>query len=212
MDILYYIAFLILAYLLGAIPSAVWIGRILYGLDVRDHGSGNSGTTNSLRVLGAKAGILVLLIDVLKGVAAVSLSHLFPNIGQFHIGLIEFQSILGLMALMGHIYPVCAGFRGGKGVATLLGVILTMHLYTALLTVGLFIIVLTLFKYVSLSSIISAIAFPFLLIYVFHFDSLSIIIFAFSVPLIVILTHHNNIQRLFKNEESRISVWKKQIA
>src|SRR5687768_13215686 len=122
---------LLFAYLLGSIPSAVWIGKRFYGIDVREFGSGNAGATNTFRVLGKKAGIPVLLIDIFKGWLAVQLAYL----SSYRIDSVEFvnlELVLGIAALIGHIFPVYVGFRGGKGIATLLGVVIGVHPYAAL--------------------------------------------------------------------------------
>ena len=122
-----YIIFGIIAYLLGSIPTAVWVGRAKYGIDVREHGSKNAGATNTFRVLGKKAGITVLSIDVLKGFTASFLPYLF-NVGEWQSErLITVQILASILAVVGHVFPVFVGFRGGKGVATSLGVIIGLH-------------------------------------------------------------------------------------
>src|SRR5436190_3997200 len=113
---------LVAAYILGSIPSAVWIGKIFYGIDVREYGSGNAGATNTFRVLGKKAGIPVLAIDVLKGFSAVSLAYFQSEWVPATNAFVIFQLTLAVFAVLGHVFPVFAGFRGGKGVATLLGI------------------------------------------------------------------------------------------
>src|ERR1700758_1405708 len=146
---------LVLAYLLGSIPTAVWIGRVFYDIDVREYGSGNAGATNTFRVLGKKAGIPVMLIDILKGFTATNLAY-FIGIsitGGPHSNLINYQLALGIAAVMGHLFPVFAGFRGGKGIATLFGMVLAVNLSAALLCVAAFIVILLITRYVSLSSI-----------------------------------------------------------
>src|SRR6478735_1084996 len=152
----YSIAALILAYLCGSIPTAVWIGRAFYGIDVREYGSGNAGATNTFRVLGKKAGIPVMLLDILKGWTATNLAYVVgvSTTGAFHsIAFTNLQLALGVAAVMGHLFPVFAGFRGGKGIATLFGMILAINLPAALLCVLVFVTVLLVTKYVSLSSI-----------------------------------------------------------
>src|SRR5579863_9010419 len=150
------VTMLIAAYLFGSIPTAVWIGRAFYGIDVREYGSGNAGATNTFRVLGKKAGIPVMLIDILKGYTA---THFLSKIigvsitGGHHAHLINYQLALGIAAVMGHLFPVFAGFRGGKGIATLFGMVLAVNLPAGLLCVIMFIIVLLITRYVSLSSI-----------------------------------------------------------
>src|SRR5476649_2955316 len=152
----YSITALILAYLCGSIPTAVWIGQAFYGVDVREYGSGNAGATNTFRVLGKRAGIPVMLIDIAKGFTA---THFLPKIigvsitGGHHALLINYELALGIAAVMGHLFPVFAGFRGGKGIATLFGMVLAVNLHAALLAIAVFIVVLLITKYVSLSSI-----------------------------------------------------------
>ena len=149
---------LVLAYLFGSIPTAVWIGMAFYGVDVREYGSGNAGATNTFRVLGKKAGIPVMLIDILKGFTATKLV-VFIGIsttgGPHSVSYINLELALGIVAVMGHLFPIFAGFRGGKGIATLFGMVLAIHLQAALLCVVVFIIVLLITRYVSLSSIVA---------------------------------------------------------
>src|SRR6218665_2353882 len=144
------IILLVLAYLIGSIPTAVWVSKRIYGLDIREHGSGNAGATNTFRVLGKKAGIWVMIVDMLKGFAAVKLSYLSAHApGSEQI--VNLQVGLGLCAVVGHIFPIWAGFRGGKGIATLFGMILAIQYYVAFSLVGVFVAMLFLTNYVSLS-------------------------------------------------------------
>lgn len=205
---------LILAYLLGSIASAVWIGQIFYGTDVREYGSGNSGATNAFRVLGKKAGIAVLLIDSSKGwlsvnlailLHAVGISHLLPGTGPF----VDFQLALGIAALLGHIFPVYVGFRGGKGIATLLGIILAVHPQAALASIAVFIVVLLITRYVSLSSMVAATAFPVVVILVFETAVSSLVIFSLIIAILVLITHQKNIERLLRKEESKANLFGK---
>ena len=205
---------LVLAYLLGSIASAVWIGQIFYGTDVREYGSGNSGSTNAFRVLGKKAGIAVLLIDSAKGWLSVNLvtllhtleiTHLLPGTGPF----IDFQLALGIAALLGHIFPVYVGFRGGKGIATLLGIILAVHTGAALASIGVFIVVLLITRYVSLSSMVAATAFPVVVILVFETTISSLVIFSLVIAILVLITHQKNIERLLRKEESKANLFGK---
>src|SRR4051812_41398356 len=154
---------LVLAYLLGSIPTAVWIGRAFYNIDVREYGSGNAGATNTFRVLGKKAGIPVMLLDILKGWTATNLAYFigFSTTGAINsIAYTNYALALGVAAVMGHLFPIFAGFRGGKGVATLFGMILAIHFHAALLCVVVFVVVLLITKYVSLSSIAAAFTYP----------------------------------------------------
>lgn len=196
------------AYLLGSVPTAVWIGKAFYGIDVREYGSGNAGATNTFRVLGKKAGIPVLLIDILKGWASVNLSYLSSKYVPGSEEFINFQLALSIGALVGHIFPVFAGFRGGKGIATLLGIGISIHPYAALLCMSIFVVFLLLSSYVSLSSIIAGVSFPFIVAFMFKNEVLSLNIFAISVGVMVIITHQKNIERLLKGKETKVKLFK----
>jgi len=211
MDILIIIAFLLAAYLLGAIPTAVWVGKSFYGIDVRQHGSGNAGATNTFRVLGKKPGAFVMLVDILKGWAATSLAGFLVMLEVISPEkLILFKIIMGILAVIGHIFPVYVGFKGGKGVATLMGMVLAIQPVAALICLGIFIVVLLISKYVSLGSMLAALAFPLLLLFPrFHPDEPLLIVFGFILSLLVILTHKKNINRLLQGQESKIYILKK---
>ncbi|HET8964393.1 MAG TPA: glycerol-3-phosphate 1-O-acyltransferase PlsY [Chitinophagales bacterium] len=202
------ILLLISAYLLGSIPTAVWIGKYFYKIDVREYGSGNAGATNTFRVLGKKAGIPVLLIDVLKGFAAVCLAYL-SNYAKSSNQLINLQLVLGIASLVGHIFPIFASFRGGKGIATLLGIILAVHPYAAFISIGIFILVLFTSRYVSLSSMIAALCFPVIVIGIFKPTAPSLVIFSILIAIMVLITHQKNIERLLRKEESKAKLIKK---
>jgi len=196
--------FLLLAYLTGAIPSSVWIGQRFYGLDVREHGSGNAGATNTFRVIGKKAGVLVLLLDILKGwFATTVLSNLAGNQS------IDYMLALGLVAVLGHIFPIYIGFRGGKGIASLLGVIIAIHPMASVFSILVFISTLIVSRFVSLSSILAACSFPILIIAHFQSTNKSLVIFSLMVAVLVIFTHKKNIERLFNQEESKVVLAKK---
>ena len=196
------VALLLIAYMLGSIPTAVWLGRALFNLDVRDYGSGNSGATNSFRVLGTWPGLAVLLMDALKGFAAVKLAFLLPRFA----GEIDMMVLLGLCAVIGHIFPLWAGFRGGKGIATLLGMIIAIHTGAALMAIATFTLFFFSFRIVSLSSMLAALSFPLWLIFRYKEDSTLLVIFSFALAFLVILTHQKNIERLLNGEERRIRV------
>jgi acyl phosphate:glycerol-3-phosphate acyltransferase len=200
---------LTIAYLVGSIPTAVWIGKIFYRIDVREYGSGNAGATNTFRVLGKKAGIPVLIIDVLKGWGSVKLAYFVESYLPGSEAFINFQLALAIAALVGHIFPIYVGFRGGKGIATLLGIGISIHIYAALICITIFIILLIITRYVSLSSIISGIAFPFIIFFLFKNTVPSLNIFAVSVAVMVVVTHQKNIERLLKGEESKTYLFKK---
>ena len=191
-------------YLLGSIPTAVWIGKAFYGKDVRLEGSGNAGATNTIRVLGLSAGIPVLLIDVLKGFIAILLIE--PILGLF--GGEEPTALLQLLvaaaAVLGHTFPLFAGFRGGKGVATLLGIGFGLYPWAALMALLTFIIVLLISKYVSLSSITAGLAFPFYVAFLFPPDHFVFMILAIAVAIFLPVTHRKNIKRLISGTESKL--------
>ena len=191
------------AYLVGAIPTAVWIGRAFYKIDVREHGSGNAGATNTIRVLGWKAGIPVLLFDVVKGWAAVQLSLLFPPPVMEYDLWVYFRIALGILAVIGHVFPVYTGFRGGKGVATLLGVGIALYPVSIWIVTGLFFITLLVSGYVSLGSMIAGIAFPFVVVFLIAEDHAGLVILSIAVALFLPLTHTKNIRRLVRGEESK---------
>ena len=191
------------AYLLGSIPSAVWIGKAAKGVDVREHGSKNAGTTNTMRVLGVKTGIPVLLIDVFKGFAAVTLALLSPAFEAGSNAFVGFQLALGAAAVLGHIFPVFAGFRGGKGVATIVGILLALHWQATLVAVVVFLITLFISKYVSLSSMMMGFSFPVSVIFIFKTDIISLKIFSVVVCILLLITHRENISRLLHGKENR---------
>lgn len=193
------------AYLLGSVPTAVWTGRLFHGIDVREHGSGNAGATNVMRVLGVRTGVPVLLIDMLKGWAAVRLLRLQPGFGPGEEMFILLSILLGIMAVIGHIFPVFAGFRGGKGVATISGVCFALHPAATAAALGIFILVLLLSKYVSLGSIAAGISFPVWVIVVFRSPSVSLWVFSMVAAVLLIITHRKNIQRLSAGKENKAS-------
>lgn len=199
---------IVLAYLIGSIPSAVWVSRYFFDIDIRDYGSGNSGATNTYRVLGPKWGTVVMIVDVLKGMTAVKLALLLPNYIGNDTQLMNLQIGLGLGAVLGHIFPIWAEFRGGKGVATLFGLVLGISPWTALSCVGIFLIVLYLTRFVSLSSILASIAFPIFILVIFNEREPLYRVFAIAVALMVLLTHQKNIGRLFRGSESKVPILK----
>ncbi|HET6243676.1 MAG: glycerol-3-phosphate 1-O-acyltransferase PlsY [Bacteroidetes bacterium] len=207
MEIYEYIAIIMLAYLLGALSPAVWIGKIFYNIDVRKHGSSSSGATNTFRVLGKKAGIPVLIIDVLKGSLAVLLAEVFYSSAKGSDAFLIFQLLLGTAAVLGHIFPVYTGFKGGKGVATLLGIMIVIEPIAAGLTVLIFLVVLYFSKFVSLSSIIGALFFPLITIFIFGVISPAFIVFSLGVFFLVLLTHKENLKRLANKTESKTNLF-----
>lgn len=198
-----------IAYLIGSIPTAVWVGKSYYGIDVREHGSKNAGATNTFRVLGKRPGSLVLLIDVLKGAFAVLLPVLFLSNRMEENTLIILQLLTAFTAVLGHVFPVFAQFRGGKGVATSLGIIIGLHPPAAAICLVLFLLVFIVFKYVSLGAIFASVAFPLLIIYAFQVDSIWLRGFSIILGALVIFTHKKNIVRLIHGEESKMNLFKK---
>jgi len=194
---------LLLAYGLGSIATAVWAGKLFHGTDVREHGSGNAGATNTIRVLGWATGIPVLIIDMSKGWLAASLP-VFLNVAEKGSPeLINMQILTGLVAIVGHIFPVFAGFKGGKGVASTFGVLLALHPLVTLSCLGVFLVVLLITGYVSLSSMTAGISFPLILLIFFDTPSLIFKIFSIVIALALLITHNKNIKRLSLGEEKR---------
>lgn len=208
---------LVLAYLLGSIPSAVWIGKKYYGVDIREHGSKNAGTTNMLRVLGRRAAIPVFVLDFFKGFAAVSLLSLMrydPEITS--AWLINLKILAVFAAVLGHIFPIFADFNGGKGVATLVGAVTGIYPQIILLCFGVWALVFMISHYVSLASMTAGCCFPlFVIIYSSsewsrnHDISFTFILFAFAVAGLLIWSHRKNIERLKAGTESKIYIWGK---
>jgi len=208
----YSISALIMAYLLGSIPTAVWLGQAFYGVDVREYGSGNAGATNTFRVLGKKAGIAVMLIDIFKGYTATKLAYLIGlsvTGPQNSIQFVNYELALGVIAVMGHLFPVFAGFRGGKGVATLFGMVLAVNPMAALLCVAVFITVLLSTKYVSLSSISAGFTFPIVTVFILQSSIKSEVLYGIAVCLLILVTHQKNLERLLKGKESKVYLFKK---
>lgn len=201
------ILLLLTAYLLGSLAWSVWIGQWTQGIDLREHGSGNAGATNAFRVLGSQIGTLVLLLDSLKGFAAVKLIFLLPVAEQSHIMMLG----LGFMSVLGHLFPLYVGFRGGKGIATLLGVVIALHSGAALLSLGVFITLFLITRIVSVSSMMAALSLPFWLIYRFHEPSEVLIIFSIAIALLVLATHRKNIVRLFRGEEQKVKLKQRRV-
>jgi glycerol-3-phosphate acyltransferase PlsY len=202
------VSLLLGAYLIGSIPTAVWWGKRYYGIDVREFGSGNAGATNTFRVLGKKAGIPVLFFDILKGTLAVLLVYL----SSYEFDSNEFVTLelgLGIAALVGHVFPVFAGFRGGKGVATILGIVICLTPVTSLFVLAVFLVVLLATKYVSLSSMTAGVSFPIFLNLVLKNQNQMLMVFSVLVAVLLILTHKKNISRLLKRQESKVNLFAK---
>jgi glycerol-3-phosphate acyltransferase PlsY len=201
---------LVLAYLVGSIPTAVWVSKWVFGIDIREHGSGNSGATNAFRILGKKAGAGVMFVDMLKGFLVVQLA-LCSSLVLRSEPFVNLQIFLGLAAVIGHIFPIWADFRGGKGIATLFGMILAIQPIVAVSLVLVFMLMLLLTRYVSLSSIVASIAFPLLILFIFnaHAQELSYRLFAIATAFLVVLTHHKNISRLLTGNENKVPLFRK---
>lgn len=209
---LYLFGIVILAYLFGSIPTAVWFGQAFYGVDVREYGSGNAGATNTFRVLGKKAGIIVMLVDIFKGWTATNLPHLLDSsiVGTTDsISFVNFQLALGVIAVLGHLFPVFAGFRGGKGVATLFGMVIAIQPLAALCCVTVFLLCLMISNYVSLSSITAGFTFPLSLALIIKTTVPSVMLYAMAICILILITHQKNIERLLKGKESKIYLFKK---
>ena len=205
------IVLIILAYLIGSIPTAVWVSKSMFGIDIRDYGSGNAGATNTFRVLGSKWGSFVMLVDVAKGVIATSLYILIPFYLTNELARTNFMIALGMVAVLGHVFPIWANFKGGKGVATLLGMTLAIQPIVALICLVVFLISLISTRFVSLSSMLAAVAFMILILFVFEEKETLYRLFAMIVAMMVVVTHHKNISRLYKGNEPKVPIFKKRI-
>lgn len=209
MVIYLFVLALILSYLAGSIPSAVWAGRMFHGIDIREHGSGNAGATNTIRVLGWKTGVPVLVFDLAKGWFASSLPVFLSAAPSGSQQMMALQIACGLAAIIGHVFPVLAGFHGGKGVATTFGVLLALHPILTLSCAGIFLVVLLISNYVSLSSMAAGMMFPVLLMTVFHTPSLLLKVFSVLIATALVVTHEKNIGRLIRGNEKKFIKWKK---
>ncbi len=195
----------ILAYLLGSLPTAVWAGKWWHGLDIREHGSGNAGATNAMRVLGPWLGTAVLFVDALKGIAAVSLASIVNTDFLSPRSIVVYQLLLGAMAVLGHVFPLFASFKGGKGIATLIGITFILFPEAFLICLVIFLAVFFTTRYVSLGSLAAALALPIVVIWIQDITLLPKVIFSVAVALFVPVTHVNNIKRLLRGKENRIS-------
>jgi len=203
-DMLTFITILVLSYLAGSIPTSIICSKLFRGIDIRDYGSGNAGGTNAVRVLGWKLGLFVMLVDVGKGVLATLL------ISQIRIDAIALQADLiqifaGLSAIFGHIWTIFAGFKGGKGVGTAAGMLFSLYPIAGLVCLIIFATVLLTTRYVSLSSMSAAVAFPIVVLLFKNWRHYSdeLIYFAVFIAALIVFTHRTNIKRLLKGEESK---------
>jgi glycerol-3-phosphate acyltransferase PlsY len=197
------------AYLLGSLPFSLWIGRGLYGIDVREHGSGNAGATNTWRVLGWKAGLPVLILDILKGLGATFLPFFCSALTSDPDLLLWGRVMCGIAAAVGHIFPVFAGFRGGKAVATLLGVSLGLMPVAASASLLVFLLVFLTFRIVSLGSVMAGISLP-LMALLFTDKAYQLIFYSLLIGILVLITHTKNIGRLVRGGESKIRLLKRE--
>lgn len=199
---------IVIAYFIGSIPTALLISKRFFGIDIRDYGSGNMGATNTFRVLGSRYGTMVMVFDILKGMAAVMLYNFLPFYLNHELERTNLMLGLGLAAVLGHVFPVFANFRGGKGVATLLGMVLAIQPLIAVCCIGIFALVLFLTRYVSLSSILAAIALPICVLWIWNENEVLYRVFAIIVAVLVIATHQKNIGRILRGVESRMPILK----
>lgn len=202
------ILLIVLAYLIGSIPTAVWVSKHFFGIDIRDYGSGNAGATNTYRVFGPKWGTFVMIVDMLKGVAATSLYIFIAHYLHDDWDRTNLMIGLGLAAVLGHIFPIWANFKGGKGVATLFGMIVAIQPLVAVCCVGVFLAVLYLTRFVSLSSMLAGVAFAIFILFIFNDDVTLYRVFSVAVALMVILTHQKNINRLINGTEGKVPIFK----
>ena len=199
----------VLAYLLGSIPTSIWVSKAVFGIDIRQYGSGNPGATNTFRVLGSKWGAFVMISDISKGVIATSLYILIPFYLQNELARTNFMIILGLAAVLGHIFPIWADFKGGKGVATILGMALAIQPIVALICIIVFLITLFTTRFVSLSSMLASVVFMLLILFIFNEKETSYRVFAIIVAFMVVVTHQKNIGRLLNGKENKAPLFKK---
>jgi len=209
------ILIIVISYILGSIPTAIIAGKLLKNIDIRDHGSGNAGATNVFRVLGWKAGLIVLLIDMFKGFAPVYwLISLIPEAGVSPDSRIHYQIIIGISAVAGHVWTIFARFRGGKGVGTAAGVFLGLEPVPVFICLIVFIILVSKTRYVSLGSTTAAILLPIILFlkkYFLHFEvPIAMIILSILLAVLIVLTHKKNIRRLVQGKENKLSFTKRE--
>jgi len=199
-----YIIISLIAYFIGSISFSVIFSRKFAGFDVREKGSGNAGTTNVLRTVGKKVAALTLVCDILKGVIAVLIAMLVGHIWkELDTALLKY--LAGFMAILGHTFPIFFEFRGGKGVATSLGILLTIEPKIGLICLIFAIILIALTKMVSVGSILAAILFPILNIFIGQNNNFGTITISILIALLVIFNHRKNIQRIKDGNENKIS-------
>jgi glycerol-3-phosphate acyltransferase PlsY len=195
---------ILIAYLLGSIPTAVWYGKTFHKIDVREHGSGNAGATNTLRVLGNKAGFIVLFIDMLKGFIATNLVY-FTDYSKGDSQFFKVQMVLGIVSVIGHVFPLFANFRGGKGIATIVGLAIALDYRIALICTVLFIIIVWVTRYISVGSMSGGIVGALLSFYFYGTDQPIVNGFFIALSMMVIYTHRANIKRLMAGNENKFA-------
>jgi glycerol-3-phosphate acyltransferase PlsY len=199
---------IIASYLIGSVSPSIILGKVLKGIDIREHGSGNAGSTNAFRVLGKGAGIAVLLIDIFKGYFAVR--FLSPLAGENPFLSQTAAAVMsGFAAVAGHIWTIFHSFKGGKGVNTAAGALLALIPIPTLIAAGVFLIVLLITKYVSVGSIISSLSLPVILIIQRARGGdvpAELIALTVIIPVFIIYTHRTNIKRLFRGEENKVKL------
>lgn len=211
---------ILISYLIGSIPTSLWVGKLFKGIDIRNHGSGNAGATNTFRILGWKPGVVVLAIDFMKGfTAAWWVSNLAFHIGSGPVSIIPSWSmdpflmiVCGITAVVGHMFPLYASFDGGKGMAAATGMLVAIEPLSVAITFAIFLVVMFASHYVSLASLVAAFIYPITLVierYVFglHIDG-SVLILAACIGLFIIYMHRENIKRLLNGTENRIGSFK----
>ena len=205
-----FVIVIFVCYLIGSIPSAVWIGKFVHGIDIREHGSKNAGATNTFRVFGKKSGSVVLFLDVAKGYLAASFPLLLSGMYLgFKDEVLILQLTASFCAIIGHVFPVFAHFRGGKGVASSLGIIIAVNPDTAFICLTCFLLVFVIWKYVSLGAIVAAILFPFVSYFFMMEDARIMIVFSVIISLIVLMSHRKNIHRLVRGEGNKMNFLKR---
>ena len=199
----------LLSYIIGSMPFSVWVGKMFYNIDVREHGSFNAGATNTFRVLGKKAAIPVLCLDILKGLLASSLIYLFEvkydflQLSHETSSFVFVKIFCGVLAIVGHLLPVFAQFRGGKGVATLFGIIIGLNPEGALIGFGFFLFVFLLSNYISLGSMVGSLVYLLYSVFIDNEDRNAMLVFAFLQFAMIMFTHRRNILRIRAGTENK---------
>ncbi len=205
-----------LSYLAGSIPASVWAGKLMYGIDLREHGSGNAGATNAFRVLGFKAGVISTLVDMGKGALAAGLIAQI-DLGDIPAWSTDWPSLIpllaGVCAMIGHMYPVFAGFKGGKGVNTAAGVLLAVSPVNLLIVLGVFLALLFTTRYVSIASMVASALFPTLVgvrLFALNDPAMDLLLFGVSLVMAlgIVYAHRTNIARLRTGDEAKIKSFK----